>query len=89
VALTAALHRGHANGLRGGARIAAAREESSRSNDPNHIKRYWALRMRQKLNAYLAQGHGRLDGLPRAAVERLNAQAAAATPQPAAAPGAR
>ena len=28
--------------------------------------------MRSKLNAYLAQGHGGLDELPRAAVERLN-----------------
>ena len=54
----------------------------------NHIKRYWTLRMRQKLNAYLAQGHGGLDDLPRAAVDRLNAQAAAAPTQPAAAPGA-
>jgi formate dehydrogenase subunit delta len=41
----------------------------------NHIKRYWTPRMRQKLNAYLAQGHGGLDELPRAAVDRLNAQA--------------
>jgi formate dehydrogenase subunit delta len=40
----------------------------------NHIQRYWTTRMRQKLNAYLAQGHGGLDELPRAAVERLNAQ---------------
>lgn len=38
-----------------------------------HIKRYWTVRMRQKLNAYLAQGHDDLDELPRAAVERLNA----------------
>jgi formate dehydrogenase subunit delta len=41
----------------------------------NHIQRYWTPRMRQKLNAYLAQGHGGLDELPRAAVDRLNAQA--------------
>jgi formate dehydrogenase subunit delta len=40
----------------------------------NHIKRYWTLRMRQKLNLYLAQGHGGLDELPRAAIENLNAQ---------------
>jgi len=40
----------------------------------NHIKRYWTPRMRQKLNAYLAQGHGGLDELPRAAIESLNAQ---------------
>ena len=39
-----------------------------------HIKRYWTVRMRQKLNAYLAQGHDELDELPRAAVERLNAE---------------
>jgi formate dehydrogenase subunit delta len=45
----------------------------------NHIKRYWTPRMRQKLNAYLAQGHGGLDELPRAAVDRLNEQVA---PQP-------
>jgi formate dehydrogenase subunit delta len=38
----------------------------------NHIKRYWTPRMRQKLNAYLAEGHGGLDELPRAAVESLN-----------------
>ncbi len=41
-----------------------------------HIKRYWTARMRQKLNAYLAQGNGGLDELPRAAVESLNQQAA-------------
>jgi formate dehydrogenase subunit delta len=46
----------------------------------NHIKRYWTLRMRQKLNAYLAQGHDELDELPRAAVDCLNAQATAAMP---------
>jgi formate dehydrogenase subunit delta len=40
----------------------------------NHIQRYWTPRMRQKLNAYLAQGNGGLDELPRAAVDRLNAQ---------------
>jgi formate dehydrogenase subunit delta len=43
----------------------------------NHIKRYWTPRMRQKLNAYLAQGHGGLDELSRAAVDRLNQQDAA------------
>ena len=40
----------------------------------NHIKRYWTARMRQKLNAYLAQGANDLDELPRAAVDRLNAE---------------
>jgi formate dehydrogenase subunit delta len=40
----------------------------------NHIKRYWTPRMRAKLDAYLAQGHGGLDELPRAAVESLNQQ---------------
>ena len=40
----------------------------------NHIQRYWTLRMRSKLNTYLAQGHGGLDELPRAAVDRLNQQ---------------
>ncbi len=39
-----------------------------------HIRRYWTARMRQKLNAYLAQGHNHLDELPRAAVDRLNAE---------------
>jgi formate dehydrogenase subunit delta len=38
----------------------------------NHIKRYWTPRMRQKLNAYLAAGHGGLDDLPRAAIDSLN-----------------
>jgi len=43
----------------------------------NHIKRYWTLRMREKLNFYLAHGHaGELDELPRAAIERLNQQPA-------------
>jgi formate dehydrogenase subunit delta len=40
----------------------------------NHLKRYWTPRMRQKLNAYLAQGNGGLDELPRAAVNWLNEQ---------------
>jgi len=40
----------------------------------NHIKRYWTPRMRQKLNAYLAQGNGGLDELPRAAVDTLKEQ---------------
>jgi formate dehydrogenase subunit delta len=39
----------------------------------NHIKRYWTSRMREKLNAYLEQGNGGLDELPRAAVDSLNA----------------
>ena len=42
-----------------------------------HIKRYWTARMRQKLNAYLAQGTDDLDELPRAAVDRLNAESGA------------
>lgn len=45
-----------------------------------HIKRYWTARMRQKLDAYLAQGHNDLDELPRAAVDRLNAETQAAQP---------
>ena len=52
----------------------------------NHIQRYWTPRMRQKLNAYLAQGHGGLDELPRAAVERLNAQGLPGTQQSPASP---
>ncbi|MGH8210520.1 MAG: formate dehydrogenase subunit delta [Steroidobacteraceae bacterium] len=43
----------------------------------NHIRRYWTPRMRQKLNAYLAQGNGGLDELPRAAVASLNEHAPA------------
>jgi formate dehydrogenase subunit delta len=43
----------------------------------NHIKRYWTPRMRQKLNTYLAQGHGGLDELPRAAIDSLNVKASA------------
>ena len=54
----------------------------------NHLNRYWTPRMRQKLNAYLAQGHGGLDEFPRAAVDRLNAQAVAAAPHPSAGSGA-
>ncbi len=38
----------------------------------SHIQRYWTARMRQKLNAYLAQGHGGLDELPRAAIDQIN-----------------
>jgi formate dehydrogenase subunit delta len=38
----------------------------------NHIKRYWTPRMRQKLAAYLAAGHGGLDELPRTAFESLS-----------------
>ncbi len=45
-----------------------------------HIKRYWTARMRQKLDAYLAQGHNDLDELPRAAVDRLNAETQATQP---------
>ena len=38
-----------------------------------HIQRFWTPRMRQKLNAYLAQGiDSALDELPRAAIEHLN-----------------
>jgi formate dehydrogenase subunit delta len=50
----------------------------------SHIKRYWTPRMRQKLTAYLAQGHGGdLDELPRAAIDRLNDQTPAAGNRPA------
>lgn len=49
----------------------------------NHIKRYWTPRMRDKLNAYLAQGHGGLDELPRAAIDQLNGQTRAPQAQPA------
>ncbi len=38
----------------------------------DHIRRFWTPRMRQKLNAYLAQGAGGLDELPRAALATLN-----------------
>jgi formate dehydrogenase subunit delta len=48
----------------------------------NHIKRYWTPRMQARLNAYLAQGHGGLDELPRAAVERLNQQTVDAAKKP-------
>jgi formate dehydrogenase subunit delta len=43
-----------------------------------HIRRYWTTRMRQKLNAHLAQGHDDLDELPRAAIDRLNAETSTA-----------
>ena len=39
-----------------------------------HIQRYWTVRMRAKLNAYVAQGTQELDDLPRAALARLNEQ---------------
>lgn len=59
---------------------AQAREEAI-AGIANHIKRYWTPRMRQKLNAYLAQGHGAdLDELPRAAMDHLNRQVADANP---------
>jgi formate dehydrogenase subunit delta len=45
----------------------------------NHIKRYWTPRMRQKLNAYLNEGNGGLDDFARAAIDRLNGEAAAAS----------
>ncbi len=45
-----------------------------------HIKRYWTARMRQKLNAYLSQGGNDLDELPRAAIDRLNAEIKATQP---------
>ncbi|MGB6603356.1 MAG: formate dehydrogenase subunit delta [Steroidobacteraceae bacterium] len=48
-----------------------------------HIQRYWTPRMRQKLNAYLAQGNSGLDELSRAAVARLNEQAPVGSSQPA------
>lgn len=46
-----------------------------------HIQRYWTPRMQAKLNAYLAQGHGGLDELPRAAVALVNQRAAEAKHQ--------
>jgi formate dehydrogenase subunit delta len=49
----------------------------------NHIQRYWTPRMRQKLNAYLAQGNDGLDELPRAALARLNEPAPAGSARPA------
>jgi formate dehydrogenase subunit delta len=48
----------------------------------NHLQRYWTVRMRKKLNAYLAEGHGGLDDLPQAAVARLNEQSMGGEPQP-------
>lgn len=47
-------------------------KEAAVAGIATHIQRYWTPRMRSKLNAYLAQGHGGLDELPRAAVERLD-----------------
>jgi formate dehydrogenase subunit delta len=44
-----------------------------------HLKRYWTPRMLQKLNVHLTQGHGGLDELSQAAVDRLNAQGPAAS----------
>ena len=44
----------------------------------NHLKKFWAPRMLQKLNVYLAQGNEGLDELPRAAVDSLNKGAGAA-----------
>jgi formate dehydrogenase subunit delta len=41
----------------------------------SHIERFWTLRMRTKLNTFLAQGGTggeQLDELPRAALERVN-----------------
>ncbi len=38
----------------------------------NHIKNYWTRRMRDKLNAQLANGETGLDELPREAIRRLS-----------------
>jgi len=43
----------------------------------SHIQRFWTPRMRQKLDAYLAQGGAGLDELPRAALSTLNQAATA------------
>jgi formate dehydrogenase subunit delta len=72
---------GHANG--GGEHLVtmvndianyfrAQGREAAIAGVATHIQRYWTPRMRAKLNAYLAQGHGGLDELSRGAVERLN-----------------
>ena len=53
-------------------------KEAAISGIATHIQRYWTPRMQAKLNAYLAQGHGGLDELPRAAVDLLNRRAAEA-----------
>ena len=37
----------------------------------SHIQRFWTPRMRQKLQAHLAAGHGGLDELPAAAFSSL------------------
>jgi formate dehydrogenase subunit delta len=42
----------------------------------NHISKYWTQRMRNKLAAYLQQGAGELDELPREALRRITPQAA-------------
>jgi formate dehydrogenase subunit delta len=47
-----------------------------------HIQRYWTPRMRQKLNACLAQDNSGLDELSRAAIARLNEQAPAGSNRP-------
>ena len=44
----------------------------------NHISKYWTRRMREKLIAQLQHGDQSLDELPREAMRRLTAQAAAA-----------
>jgi formate dehydrogenase subunit delta len=49
----------------------------------NHIDKFWTKRMRQKLNAHLAQdGDAGLEELPRAALRRLASRKAAATKEP-------
>jgi len=46
----------------------------------NHISKYWTRRMREKLLAQLQHGDQGLDELPREAMRRLTADAAAAPP---------
>ena len=47
-------------------------EEEAIAGIANHLLKFWTPRMREKLNRYLAQGHGGLDALPKAAVDRIN-----------------
>ena len=47
-------------------------KEAAIAGIANHIRRYWTPRMQAKLSAYLDQGQGGLDELPRAAMARLD-----------------
>lgn len=50
----------------------------------NHISKFWAKRMREKLNAHLKlEGDSELEELPRAALQRLSASKTAAGKEPA------